>query len=596
MPNTEDYLDGLLDSITKAKSDSYGSERRERDSRSSRRSRISADDDFMEASGLRRRSSRKGDRRKKSRRRPFDSGFFDDLDGEMTDEDDDFLREFERELDSSDDEDIFDITDINHETNIPVDDIPVEEKSSDSSAKDAILGDIAGIVSEAKQKIEEGNDELLEDINAKMNEPAGKSFTTGVPGGAPTEPPADLSEESLLSPEFAEDELDLADEPDLSAGTQAQEVPLMDESGEGVDLNDMLSADGDESLLDIGELLNSDEEGEELSESREAFEAGAESAAGGGGGVDGDSKGAGAEETDEAVKKPGLLARILSIFKKKDKDEEGSDVGALDPTPEQLAAESAQIIDEFDEDDEDDDEETPEERKARKKKEKEEEKAKKKAEKEAAKKAKEAAKKEAQVKKDAAKAAKAAAKAAKPKKKKKKDTSPPIPIVAFIPFLLLGASVVVGINIVSNVWNYQTGVEDARESFEKEDYITTYGIVAGMELNPEDEKLRDQAKTLAFLQTKYKEYKVCMEIGKYQMALDSLVDGANYYAENKKLAKKLDVEEPYNKYGQAIEKQLNDKFNLSEDEAIEIWKSLTRKEYTTKLQDAVRAAGYKDEY
>ncbi len=55
MANSEDYLDGLLDSITKAKSDNESaaeSEKRDRDRRIRNRTRVSADDDFMEVNGL----------------------------------------------------------------------------------------------------------------------------------------------------------------------------------------------------------------------------------------------------------------------------------------------------------------------------------------------------------------------------------------------------------------------------------------------------------------------------------------------------------------------------------------------------------------
>ena len=55
MANSEDYLDGLLNSITKAKSENESavqSEAMARRQRIERRTRLSADDDFMSANGL----------------------------------------------------------------------------------------------------------------------------------------------------------------------------------------------------------------------------------------------------------------------------------------------------------------------------------------------------------------------------------------------------------------------------------------------------------------------------------------------------------------------------------------------------------------
>lgn len=591
--NNEDYLDGLLDSITKAKSNARSSERRERSGREeriARRSRIRPEDDFMEANGLYDTSYRRRDRRsRRGRKSAIDDDFFDGLAGDFSDDDDDFIRAFERELAESGNDDVFDIRDINKDDDFfSHDEDKPAASAKGASAKDSVLDDIANIVSEAKAKIEEGNSELLDSINEQMNGPAPESFTAGMPGGAPTDAPSSAAAEDILSPEYAEDELDLSDT--LALGTDAKEVDLMDESGDDVDLMDMLSADGDEGLVDIGELLSSDESGEELSETREAFEAGAKSAESGGGGAEAD----GGDSEEE--KKPGLLARIISIFKKKGTDDDESAIGIVDPTLEQLAAESEELAGEYDED-EDDDGESPEEKKARKKKEKEEEKAKKKKEKEEAKKAKDAAKKEAAEKKAAAKAAKAAAKAAKPKKKKKKGPpEPKIPILAILPFLLLSVSIVAGTNIIMKVMSYEPVVNEALESYEKQDYIDAYAALAGLTLNPEDQVLRDSAKTMAFLQTKYREYQVCMDIGKYQMALDSLVNGVYFYTDNADMAKSLDIVDVYNEYGNTLERALAEDFNLTPEDATDIWKSLTRKDYTTKIQRAVRAAGLEDEY
>ncbi|MBQ7677945.1 MAG: hypothetical protein IJT32_06900, partial [Lachnospiraceae bacterium] len=378
--NNEDYLDGLLDSITKAKSTARSSERRERSGREeriARRSRIRPEDDFMEANGLYDGSSRRRGRRdRRDKKRVFDDDFFDDLDGGLSDDDDYFIRAFERELARGGD-DVFDIMDIDKEDDFFAagEDTPAKS-AKESSPKDAVLGDIASIVSEAKAKIEEGNSDLLNSINEQMNAPAPESFTAGVPGGAPADTPASASEENVLGPEYAEDELDLSDV--MANGTEAQEVPLMDdELGDDLNLMDMLASEGDEGV-DIGELLTSDETGEELSETREAFEAGAKSAESGGSGVE-SREGA---NSAEAEKKPGLLARILSIFKKTDAEDDATNVGIVDPSLEQLAAESEELAEDYDEDEDDEDGESPEEKKARKKKEKEEEKAKKKKEKE----------------------------------------------------------------------------------------------------------------------------------------------------------------------------------------------------------------------
>ena len=83
MANTEDYLDGLLDSITQAKEEERPVDRntRNRNRREERRSRVRPDDDFMEATGLN--SFRREQRMNRRERRHSEE---------------DFLRSFEDEL------------------------------------------------------------------------------------------------------------------------------------------------------------------------------------------------------------------------------------------------------------------------------------------------------------------------------------------------------------------------------------------------------------------------------------------------------------------------------------------------------------------
>ena len=89
MANSEDYLDGLLDSITQAKNsvtDADRRERRNRQERAARRRRVSADDDFMEANGL-------NDYVPRTMGHSNLQSILDEAD---------FLREFEEELDNGD--------------------------------------------------------------------------------------------------------------------------------------------------------------------------------------------------------------------------------------------------------------------------------------------------------------------------------------------------------------------------------------------------------------------------------------------------------------------------------------------------------------
>lgn len=107
MPNEEDYLDGLLHSITNKKSDieeTSAREERERQERIRESNRIGADDDFLQESGL---SDFRPERQThENLRKAFsEAGFLDDFEKELSDGTaDDFIRNFENELEEDDGE------------------------------------------------------------------------------------------------------------------------------------------------------------------------------------------------------------------------------------------------------------------------------------------------------------------------------------------------------------------------------------------------------------------------------------------------------------------------------------------------------------
>ena len=569
MDNNEDYLDGLLDSISQAKTENeeMAVERgRSRARRDERRSRVRPDDDFMEASGLNS-YRREQSRSRRGMRRRSEDDFVRSFEDELSMNDaDELIRSFEDELrDNGDGEDFLGNSRRKRSRKQDADDDLFEgldDGGEPEASEDSVLSDIAGIVSEAK-RVASGDDE---------------------------EPGADA----------VADPLGGTDEPDLSADTSAQEVPLMDESGDDVDLMDMLAGEGDGDLMDIGDLLASDEGETELADARDAFEEAAEGVAEGGDGAE--STEASGEEGAEGEEEPKqniiqkILGAITGIFKKK--EGEASDE------------------DDEDEDEEDEEEnaeeggETKEERKARLKKEKEEAKKKKKEEADAKKKAKEEEKKKKAEEKKKAQAAKAA-KPKKQKPKKPKERSPKIPIPVMVVFILFSASVVASVQIMSNVLGYRSIVSSAERAYDKQDYRIAYQALAGnRNLDGDAKKLRNRAKLMAYMQTKRDEYLVCMDSGKqtesgldrysirtnYQMALDSLIAGVYFYQINEEKANELGISEEYAEYGQSLEKELDQQFNLTVGDAVDLYRNNTRKDYTAALQRIIRQAGYEERY
>ncbi|MCR4998549.1 MAG: hypothetical protein K6A05_01770 [Lachnospiraceae bacterium] len=597
MANSEDYLDGLLDSITQAKNDVSNADRRERRSRQerqARRTRVSADDDFMEANGLNDyvpRSSGHSSLQSILDEADFLREFEEELDNGEADA---FLAEFENELrnESANSVDNFDIDDnasrdsgnviVNDELPLEfVEETPVEEPiaetpvdldlsvedievPTDVEPEDNLMQSIEDIVSEAKSSAEADKPKptgssIGEDFLQPEFEPdeldlsdASKESGSGVP------------EITLVDPNGSEEEMDLSSL--FGESTDAQEVQLMDESGEGIDLSEMMS--GDDSLSEIGDLLSADASGEELDEARDAFEASAEAA------EEGVDLSDASFEGEEEGKKPGLLAKILGIFKKKKKSEDDEaldellDISEQNPTPEELAAESDDLLASFSDELTEPEEEAPKEKKKKEKKKKEKK-----------------PKKEKPPKPPKEK---------KPKKPKEPDNSPKIPLKVIIVFLLLAISIIVFVFVAQKTFAVKEQFGRAQSYFDTGDYIAAYSCVSGVETKDEARQLFiEKTKLLAMLQMKNREYEVAMSKKDYGMALDSLIIGVIQYTEKGESADTLGVKLQYDTLGSKMIDQLNAQFAISPEEARDIFYVGDRQDYTLKIYDILEEKGLK---
>ena len=660
MANSEDYLDGLLDSINKAKTDNdnaAASELMDRDLKVKNRTRVSADDDFLEANGLSdyEPSSRRGHSNLKGLFKDSELLSGIDLDGDLVD-DDEFLKEFEEGISDADIEmakslegdDPYDgfMSTVNESVSkerkkaANLEDFALNDLENDDDNDDEVAGSVEDDIA-ALQDILQSDDTSsdTEDVKAPTQE------ASVVPEG-PTEeslemeamPEAGLEMESMPEeslemeaiPEMEEpaaasldagsgepyDENSFDGMPEMDEGLmegmdgmpQIEEIPmdmadgafqdvaeinpddldgadkLMDESGDGMDLMDMLS-EGDDLMGDIGALLNADDNLEELSEARSEFENSANELAEAGTSLEVGDDGAAEQEKPAGI--GGIFAKIKAVFagllSDDEEDEEEGDglinVASADPTMVELAAEDADILEHFTDAEGEGGEAAAveEDPKEKKKREKEEKKA-----------AKEAAKAAKAAEKEAAKAAKAAAKAAKPKKEKKPkepDNSPKVPLKGIIVNAVLGISVVLLITIAGNTIHSNRVLARATNLYEKGRYSEAAVILDGMDLeNGSDEaNLALKARILSKLEHKIAVYDQCMKYRDYRGALDALVSGTYDYVQNREAADDLKIRDALDSYGIQIEGQLMDQFGVSEHEAMTIYRGYSRIDYTKEL-------------
>lgn len=538
MPKEEEYLENLLDSISKAREDvdeTYRKDSEEAERKAKERAEIGPDDSFMEKSGLSDVSPRISSR--------------SNLKKALSE--DDFLSEFESMLDDDSAPDP-DIDSIDSHTNTSTDEgdtlpdgedvspyfskIGKPEQKKNDSPKDDLMDDISSIVSNAKEKA--GESILHKNDDSRDTGSDKKSVV-------------DSDEEKPILDNIDLDNVDMSD-------TSAKDVNLMDESGDGSDLSDMLS--GDDDLSDIGDLLDADENDTELPESRDSFEESADGVA------DKAEEAEPAEESADATPEEsgkggflsGLIAKIRGIFSKKDDDKLSTDdlLNDHSDSPEELADENAEIMANF----------SDEAAEARPEKKKKEKPAKKKKEK--------------------------APKPPKQKKPKPQDNSPVIPGKVIRIFFFLAISIFalayIGVTLLPKNQQKQT----AEEEYTQQDYLDSYMYYASIDKPDDDEKARlKSSRYAASITLKYNSYEKAMERGAYDYALDALIRGYTEYDQNKNKTDKLDIKKYYNDYGTRIIDALHDQFGLSENDAASIASEKSRSGYTKRIDQVLAEKG-----
>lgn len=558
MANSEDYLDGLLNSVQNVRKDVTDAQKQTEEilrEKQEQRNKIKPQDDFMEASGIRDykpEPSTHENLRKALSEDEFLKKFEEELDEDI-DESDSFIREFEDE--------------------IAQDELSYEQDEQPAS----FMNNIENIVNQAKEQLE--HEEQAEDTDEipilHIDEDTAEDDESVNEEAEPEEDSLDVDDDLPALDGYGADEMDeqfakdqgeasigeagedlLAKYLEMNGSEQDEESSLIDEDDDNIDLMGLLS--GDDDLNDIGSLLQADGEDAPLEEAQETFDEMAEK-------TDTSSEEAlqnvknqaAGKEADKAGEKglKALLAKIKAIFQKKEPDAEVLDLSQA--PQEDLGQENLEILKELSA------------AEAKSKKEKKEKKPKKE------KKQKVPKEKKPKVKKE------------KPQRMPKEpDNSPKIPTKLIVVFLILAMSIVVFVTITQHMTGYKLSMTEARTAYNAGDYFAAYEDLMGMDLKESDEDLFKKSRLLGDLQKKNKEYQVFVKRKMYDLALDSLVSGVARYQDNLDEAKALGIEEEYAKEGDALVQLLQDQYGVSVDDAVSMYR-LNREQYSIKIDEIV---------
>lgn len=229
----------------------------------------------------------------------------------------------------------------------------------------------------------------------------------------------------------------------------------------------------------------------------------------------------------------------------------------------------------------------------------EDEKAKKAQKKKEAKEKKEKKKKE----KAEQKAQKAKEKQAKPKKEKK--PKPPKPVVKTKPLpklpvfmiLLVAASLVVLINLMSTQIGYMTGISEAEDYYGEGSYVEAFACFPDKEedIKEVDLELYNKVRLTAYLQQPINKYNIYQEQELYADALSSLICGVGRYDKNARDAAQAGAAVEYEKMLAVIEEALKTNYGMTLDEARAVYDNREQDDYTYAVLDIIEKLGLGEE-
>lgn len=180
----------------------------------------------------------------------------------------------------------------------------------------------------------------------------------------------------------------------------------------------------------------------------------------------------------------------------------------------------------------------------------------------------------------------------KPKKPKEVDLSPPLPKIPVVLIFVMSFSVMVFVVLSSNLLGYSTSMTDAKAAYYSYDYVGAYEKLAGLTAKEQDAEFVEQVRLLALVQEKLVNGDGLYRAGQYTMALDSYICALGRYDVNYSQASEYQIAKEYEDLEKQIVIQLQETFDVTADSAREIYGMRDRTEYTCRVYELVKNAGY----
>jgi hypothetical protein len=155
--------------------------------------------------------------------------------------------------------------------------------------------------------------------------------------------------------------------------------------------------------------------------------------------------------------------------------------------------------------------------------------------------------------------------------------------IVFIFFGLLVILLLAGTNLIS----YTISIQNATEYFNNKKYTEAYDEVDGVEIKDEDKELFSKIQTVMFVNKQLNSYNNYYSIGDYPEALDSLLKGLKRYDKYIELATLLGIKSDLDYVRKQILAELDNVFNLSEDDVQKLIDNDDMEEYSLEVYEVV---------
>jgi hypothetical protein len=156
-----------------------------------------------------------------------------------------------------------------------------------------------------------------------------------------------------------------------------------------------------------------------------------------------------------------------------------------------------------------------------------------------------------------------------------------------VTFALLTALLLSG----TKAFAYSNGIKNATYYFNTHKYTQAYDEVYGMDMKDEDVEIYNKIQTVMYVNKQLNSYNNFYAVKKYPEALDSLLKGLKRYDKYIELATMYGIESDMDYVRDQILAELRNKFNLSEEEAMQITFIENETEYSKQVYDIIAESG-----